>query len=53
MHIRSIYSRYTYAVSCEKPWGNFDKFIKRVFAKRMGEREVKRSLKNLKSILEK
>lgn len=46
-------SRLTYVVEYEMPWGIFGKFIAKLFAKIMGEREVERSLENLENILEK
>ena len=46
-------TKLTYAVSYEMPWGIFGKFIEKLFAKRMGEGQVKKSLEKLKSILEK
>ena len=36
-------TKLTYAVSYEMPWGVFGKFIEKLFAKRMGEREVEKS----------
>jgi uncharacterized membrane protein len=46
-------TKLTYAVSYEMPWGIFGKFIEKLFAKRMGEGQVEKSLEKLKSILEK
>jgi len=46
-------TKLTYAVSYEMPWGIFGKFIEQLFAKRMGEGQVEKSLEKLKSILEK
>jgi uncharacterized membrane protein len=46
-------TKLTYAVSYEMPWGIFGKFIEKLFAKRMGEGQLKKSLEKLKSILEK
>ncbi len=43
----------TYAVSYEMPWGIFGKFIEKMFARRMGEGQLEKSLEKLKSILEK
>ena len=45
-------TKLTYSVSYEMPWGIFGKFIE-LFAKELGEREVKKALEKLKSILEK
>jgi len=45
-------TKFTYAVTYEMPWGIFGKVIE-LFAKGFGETEVERSLRNLKSILEK
>jgi len=46
-------TKLTYAVSYEMPWGFFGKFLEKVFAKRIGERQLEKSLEKLKSILEK
>ena len=46
-------TKLTYAVSYEMPYGIFGKFIEKLFAKRLGERGVKKGLEKLKSILEK
>ena len=46
-------TKFTYAVSYEMPWGIFGKFIEKLFAKRMGESDVEKSLQKLKNILEK
>jgi len=46
-------TKLTYAVSYEMPWGIFGKFIEKLFAKRMGEGQLEKSLEKLKSILEK
>ena len=45
-------TRLTYSVSYEMPWGIFGKFIE-LFAKGIGERQLEKSLENLKNILEK
>lgn len=45
-------TKLTYAVDYEMPWGTFGKFLEKVFAKRMGERQLEKSLETLKSILE-
>ena len=46
-------TKLTYAVGYEMPWGIFGKFLAKLFLKRMGEGQVKKSLEKLKSILEK
>ena len=46
-------TKLTYVVEYEMPWGIFGKFIEKLFAKRLGERGVEKSLEKLKSILEK
>jgi carbon monoxide dehydrogenase subunit G len=46
-------TKLTYAVSYEMPWGIFGKFIEKLFAKRIGEGQLEKSLEKLKSILEK
>jgi len=46
-------TKLTYAVEYEMPWGVFGKFIEKLFSKRMGERDIEKSLEKLKSILEK
>ena len=46
-------TKLTYAVSYEMPGGIFGKFLAKLFLKRMGEGQVKKSLEKLKSILEK
>jgi len=46
-------TKLTYAVDYEMPWGIFGKFIEKLFAKRIGERQLEKSLEKLKSILEK
>ena len=46
-------TKLTYSVSYEMPWGIFGKFIEKLFAKRMGEGQLEKSLETLKSILEK
>ena len=46
-------TKLTYAVSYEMPWGIFGKFLEKVFAKRIGEKQLEKSLEKLKSILEK
>jgi len=46
-------TKLTYAVDYEMPWGIFGKFLERVFAKRIGERDLEKSLEKLKSIVEK
>ncbi|MFQ6094825.1 MAG: SRPBCC family protein [Candidatus Bathyarchaeia archaeon] len=46
-------TKLTYSVSYEMPWGIFGKFLEKLFAKRIGERQLEKSLENLKSILEK
>jgi hypothetical protein len=45
-------TKLTYAVDYEMPWGTFGKFLEKVFAKRMGEGQLEKSLKTLKSLLE-
>ena len=45
-------TKLTYAVSYEMSWGIFGKFLEKLFAKRMGEGQLKKSLEKLKSILE-
>ena len=46
-------TKLTYAVSYEMPWGIFGKFLEKLFAKRIGEGQLEKSLEKLKSILEK
>ena len=46
-------TKLTHAVDYEMPWGILGKFLEKLFMKRMGEREVEKSLEKLKSILEK
>ncbi len=46
-------TKLTYATSYDMPWGVVGKFIESVFAKRMGEGQLEKSLEKLKSILEK
>jgi len=46
-------TKLTYAGEYEMPWGFFGKFLEKVFAKRMGERQLETSLEKLKSSLEK
>jgi len=46
-------TRLTYVVEYEMPWGIVGKFLGNLFMKRMGERELERSLDKLKNILEK
>jgi len=46
-------TKLTYAVGYEMPWGIFGKFLAKLFLKRMGEGQVKKSLEKLKNILEK
>jgi hypothetical protein len=41
-----------YSVSYEMPWRIFGKLIEKLFAKRLGERGIEKSLEKLKSILE-
>ena len=45
-------TKLTYAVGYEMPWGIFGKFLEKVFAKRIGEKQLEKSLEKLKSILE-
>jgi uncharacterized protein YndB with AHSA1/START domain len=46
-------TKLTHLVGYEMPWGIFGKFLEKLFAKRMGEGQLKKSLEKLKSILEK
>jgi len=46
-------TKLTYATSYEMPWGIFGKFLEKLFAKRIGEGQLEKSLENLKSIMEK
>jgi uncharacterized membrane protein len=46
-------TRLTYVVEYEMPWGIFGKFIEKLFAKRIGERDIEKGFEKLKSILEK
>jgi uncharacterized protein YndB with AHSA1/START domain len=46
-------TKLTYAVRYEMPWGIFGKSLEKLFAKRMGEGQLEKSLEKLKSILEK
>jgi len=45
-------TKLTHAVSYEMPWGIFGKFLEKLFAKRIGEGQLEKSLEKLKSILE-
>jgi hypothetical protein len=45
-------TKLTYMTSYDMPWGIFGKFIESVFAKRMGEGQLEKSLEKLKNILE-
>jgi len=45
-------TKLTYAAGYEMPWGIFGKFLEKVFAKRIGGRQLEKSLEKLKSILE-
>ena len=45
-------TKLTYVTDYEMPWGIFGKFIEK-FSKRIGERDLGKSLEKLKSILEK
>jgi uncharacterized membrane protein len=46
-------TKLTYAMDYKMPWGIFGKFLDRLFGQRIVKKEFKRSLENLKSILEK
>ena len=46
-------TRFTYVYDYKMPWGVLGKFLDRLFVKRMGEKEIERSLESLRSILEK
>jgi len=45
-------TRLTYVTDYDMPWGVFGKFIE-AFSKRIGKRDLEKSLKKLKSTLEK
>ena len=46
-------TKFTYAIEYEMPWGIFGKFLEKLFAKRIGGRQLEKFLEKLKSILEK
>jgi len=46
-------TKFTYIFDYEMPWGIFGKFLDKLFAKKMSEKEQEKWLKTLKSILEK
>jgi len=46
-------TRFTNMGDYELPWGILGKFLNKLFAQRMGQKEIERSLENLKNILEK
>ena len=45
-------TKLTYAVEYEMPWGTLGKFIEKALSKKLGERDLKKSLEKLKGILE-
>ncbi len=45
-------TKLTYAVSYAMPWGVFGRVLEKVFARRLGEGQLEKSLEKLKSILE-
>ena len=45
-------TKLTYATEYEMPWGAFGRFLEKAFSKRIGERDLKKSLEKMKSILE-
>jgi len=46
-------TKLTYVTEYEMPWGVFGKFLEKAFSKRIGERDLQKSLEKLKSIVEK
>lgn len=46
-------TKFTYVFDYEMPWGILGKFLDKLFARRMSEKECEKWLKKLKSILEK
>ena len=45
-------TKFTYELESELPWGIFGKFLEKLFARRMAEKNIQKALENLKSILE-
>jgi len=46
-------TKFTYELESGLPWGIFGKFLEKLFARRMAEKNIQKALENLKSILEK
>ena len=46
-------TKFTYELESGLPWGFFGKFLEKLFARRMAEKNIQKALENLKSIVEK